>query len=147
MDIEMLLEEVLDSLDQLINAKEIQLKYNIVGKEIFVYGDYNRLKQVFINILKNSIEALEEKNGGTIQVDYKVIDQQFKVIIKDDGIGMDEETLNRIFEMFYTTKKQGTGIGINLSKEIIEGHNGKIIYSSNKGTGTIVTLYIPIVNL
>ncbi len=142
MDIELLLEEVLDSLDSLINSKKINLNYELNDDEIFIKGDYNRLKQVFINLFKNSIEALENINGAKIDISYKTTHKNIIISIKDNGIGMDEETLNRIYEAFYTTKKCGTGLGVSLSKEIIDGHHGRIEYNSvlNKGTNVQITL-------
>lgn len=147
MDIELLLKEVLDSLDNLINSKQIKLEYEIRDEEIYIRGDYNKLKQVFINLLKNSIEALENINGAKIELDYKINSKGIVISIKDNGIGMDEETLNNIYEAFYTTKKCGTGLGVSLSKEIIDGHNGNIEYSSILNIGTSVKITIPLAKL
>lgn len=146
MDIELLLEEVLDSLNTLINSKKINLKYEIKDEEIYINGDYNRLKQVFINLIKNSIEALENINGAKIVVNYKINQKNIIISIKDNGVGMDEETLDKIYEAFYTTKKCGTGLGVSLSKEIIDGHHGKIEYTSKLHQGTNVKITLPLVN-
>lgn len=146
MDIELLLEEVLDSLSSLIDSKEIKLCYDLKDDEIFIKGDYNRLKQVFINVFKNSIEALESKKEGKIEINYKTTSKNIIISINDNGIGMDEETLNRIYEAFYTTKKYGTGLGVSLSKEIIDGHHGKIEYSSTLNKGTKVQITLPLVS-
>ena len=62
--------------------------------------------------------------------------------MEDDGIGMNEETLNRVKEMFYTTKKDGSGLGVALSNEIIKAHNGELLYSSKEGVGTKVTIKV-----
>ena len=147
MDIEMLLEEVLDSLSNLINAKEIKLSYEIRDEEIFINGDYNRLKQVFINLFKNSIEALENISKAKIEMDYQINDKNIIISIKDNGVGMDDETLKNIYDAFYTTKKNGTGLGVSISREIIEGHHGKIEYSSIINEGTNVKITLPITNL
>ena len=146
MDIEMLLEEVLNTYDNLVNEKNIKFEYKILDEDIYINGDYNRLKQVLINIIKNSIEALEEIDNGIISIDYKLKNDYVIINIKDNGIGMSDEVKERIFEAFYTTKKQGTGLGVNLSKEIIEGHNGKISYESAINKGTKVEIILPIVN-
>ncbi|MBQ7140123.1 MAG: HAMP domain-containing histidine kinase [Bacilli bacterium] len=146
MDIEMLLEEVLISLDNLINSKHINLNYEIIGDEIFINGDYNRLKQVFVNLLKNSVEALENINNGKIDVNYIVENNNIIINIKDNGIGMDSETLSKIYEAFYTTKNLGTGLGVSLSKEIIEGHHGNIEYISEVNNGTNVKVTLPLVD-
>ena len=147
MDIEMLLEEVLNSLDNLISSKSIKLNYEIEGNEIFINGDYNRLKQVFINLFKNSVEALENISGAHIDMKYTVNDKYIVINISDNGIGMDKQTLDKIYDAFYTTKKRGTGLGVSLSKEIIEGHKGKIEYKSKENAGTNVKITLPIVNI
>ena len=147
MDIEMLLSEVLDTFNGLLDEKNIQMTYELRDDEIFINGDYNRLKQVIINIIKNSIEALEEIKNAKIDVNYKIVDDNILISIKDNGVGMDEETKYKIFDAFYTTKKCGTGLGVSLSKEIIEGHNGKIEYYSEQNKGTLVNILLPLVNL
>ena len=65
------------------------------------------------------------------------------IIIEDNGVGMDKDVLNNVSEMFLTTKKRGSGLGVSLSKEIIEQHNGTIVYNSVKGEGTRVTVTLP----
>ena len=146
MDIVMLLEEVLNTYDNLISENNIKFNYEILDEEIYINGDYNRLKQVLINIIKNSIEALDGINNGIIILDYNKIKDKIIIEIKDNGIGMSDEVKERIFEAFYTTKKQGTGLGVNFSKEIIEGHNGIIDYESEENKGTKVKIILPIVN-
>ena len=66
-----------------------------------------------------------------------------KIIIEDNGVGMDKDTLNSVSEMFFTTKKKGSGLGVSLSKEIIEQHGGNIVYNSVKGEGTRVIVTLP----
>ena len=102
------------------------------------------MKQVFINILKNAVEAKDiKKDNMYINVKLENNSNSIKVIIEDNGIGMDEETLNKISEMFFTTKKKGSGLGVSLSKEIILQHGGSIVYDSVKGEGTRVIVTLP----
>lgn len=147
MDIELLLEEVLNTLSNLLDENNIKLEYEIQDDEIYINGDYDRLKQVFINIIKNSVEALENICDAKIVVNYKIIDNKIIINIKDNGVGMNDEVKSKIFEAFYTTKKCGTGLGISLSKEIIDGHKGTIIYESEENFGTTVKITLPIINL
>ena len=107
-------------------------------------ADYNRLKQVLVNIIKNSMEAKIEGKILTIKLKIKVSKCNIKIIISDNGIGMTKEELNRLGEVFYTTKPNGTGIGVNLSKEIIERHNGTLTYESEKYLGTNVIIDLPV---
>ena len=133
MDINFLLEDVINSMMLIFKNKNIDVKINMIDEEVFINGDYNRLKQVIINILKNSIEAGKEKEDFAIDISTKIEDDNFKVIISDNGIGMTKEELENLGMPFYTTKKNGTGLGVLLSREIVELHDGEIIYSSIKG--------------
>ena len=140
LDINLLLEDVVKQFEPVLKEKNIIFKHNICQDEIFIEGDYNRLNQVLINMIKNSIEAIE--NNGIIKLDYK-LDNNFKIIIEDNGIGITEDELEKIKEPFYTTKKNGTGLGVSLSIEIIKSHNGNIKYIPlKKGTKVIIELPI-----
>ena len=105
--------------------------------------DYNRIKQVLVNIFKNSIEAKIDNKVMKISLNIKRYTDFVKIIISDNGCGMSKENLNRVDEMFYTTKDKGTGLGVALSKEIIELHGGTIKYSSTLGKGTTATINLP----
>ena len=144
MDLSMLLEELEESLNDLFKKNKIKASFNNIDDEIYIEADYNRLKQVFINILKNAVEA-KDINKDNMYINVKLEDNpnNIKVIIEDNGIGMDEETLNKISEMFFTTKKKGSGLGVSLSKEIIEQHGGTLVYNSVKEKGTRVTVTLP----
>lgn len=143
MDLSMLLEELEESLKDLFKKNKIKSSFNNIDDEIYIEADYNRLKQVFINILKNAIEA-KDVNKDNMYINVKLEDNpnNIKIIIEDNGVGMDNETLNKISEMFFTTKRRGSGLGVSLSKEIVEQHGGTLVYNSvkEKGTRVIVTL-------
>ena len=106
--------------------------------------DENRIKQVLINAIKNAKEAIEK--DGIIKISSKVKKRFYEITIIDNGSGMDSETLRQIGTPFYTTKKEGTGLGVCLSKEIIEAHGGIIKYKSKKNQGTTLIIKIPLVN-
>lgn len=141
-DMNILLEDLYESFNLLLKGKNIKLNYNNKYEEIYLNGDYDRLKQVFINIIKNSIESIN--NNGIINIDVSIVDNNLKIIISDNGIGMDKETLNNIYDMFYTTKKTGTGLGVSLSNEIITSHSGKMLYESTENIGTKCIVTIPL---
>lgn len=138
MDINMLLLDVCE--ESKIMFKKIKFKYKVGKKEIYIYGDYNRLKQVFINLIKNARESI--KKDGTVSLWTKLDKKSIIINIKDNGSGISKENIENIGKAFFTTKKKGTGLGICFSKEIVEKHNGDIKYISkkNKGTHVIVTL-------
>lgn len=138
--LEDLLEEVKNILISLTENKNILLNFKL-EENIILNADYNRIKQVLINVIKNSIEASE--NNSSIDITcFK--NKNLNIIIKDYGSGMDDETLNNLFTPFHTTKEKGTGLGVCLSKEIIEAHKGKINYSSILNKGTIVKIVLPL---
>ena len=140
-DINMLLDDISDCLKILIINKNISFIYHQNEDERYIEGDYNRLKQVFINLLKNSIEAITD--NGKIELTTYDKENSYIIEIKDNGIGMDEDTVSKIKEMFYTTKTKGTGLGVTLSNEIIKAHNGQLNYESKKGKYTKVSVKLP----
>lgn len=136
-----LLMEAKETILPFFNDKNIKLNINS-PRELFVNADYNRMKQVLINILKNSTEALSD--NGKIDIKSYIENNKLITIIKDNGHGMDKETIDNLFTPFYSKKSFGTGLGLCLSKEIIELHNGTIKYSSKLNLYTEVKIVIPV---
>ncbi len=144
MDLVMLLEDLEDYLEDLFKKNGIKSEFNLPDEDIYIEADYNRLKQVFINLLKNAVEAKDSsKKENKIKISLESDNEFMKIIIEDNGVGMDKDTLNNVSEMFFTTKKKGSGLGVSLSKEIIEQHKGTIVYNSVKGEGTRVIVTLP----
>lgn len=141
MDITMLLEDVCDE-SKLIFKNNMVFNYSIYNKEVYINGDYNRLKQVLVNVIKNAKEAI--KSNGIVSLETKKIKNNYVILIKDNGIGINKEDLKKVGTAFYTTKKNGTGLGVCFSKEIIEKHNGVMLYLSKPGKGTNVKIILPI---
>ncbi len=143
----------LTNIHEIIDSTLILLG-NIIKHKVSIkkkYGDIplincqaGKLNQVFMNLLSNAIQAIEDY--GEVVIITEQIDQQVQIIITDDGIGMDQETLERIFEPFFTTKERGkgTGLGLSITKEIIEQHQGTIQVDSRKDKGTTFTILLPI---
>ena len=143
MDINMLIEEVIRKEQNLLASKDIILKLNLIDDEIYINGDYNRLSQVLINIIKNSIEAID-KIKGIIRIQEIIKNNFISIIIEDNGYGISKNNLKKIKEPFYTTKNRGTGLGVSLSDEIIKAHNGVLLYDSKESFGTKVTIKLPL---
>lgn len=141
-DINMLLEGIEDEMKILLNGRDIGYNSNLIDSDIYVMGDYNRLKQVFLNLIKNSMEAIE--GGGMIDICTYVIKNFYCIEIIDNGSGMDYETLSSIKDMFFTTKVRGSGLGVSLSNEIIKAHQGSLDYFSEVGKGTKVVVKLPV---
>jgi PAS domain S-box-containing protein len=104
--------------------------------------DPRQIKQVLINLLKNSIEAMPD--GGELSITTKLRGDNIGIEIKDTGKGVPPEDLERIFDPFYTTKPKGSGLGLSISKEIIENHGGNIKLDSELGKGTTCIISLPI---
>lgn len=111
-------------------------------RDVMIYGDENKLKQVFVNIMKNAIEAMEY--GGSIIIETKMTDRMIAISITDDGLGIPSHILQKIGNPFYTTKDKGTGLGLMVSKSIIESHQGDLQIESEEGQGTTVQVILPI---
>jgi signal transduction histidine kinase len=105
--------------------------------------DQDLLHQAFLNLLLNAIQAMP--NGGHLTVSTLPgpRGQGGEVVIRDDGEGIDPESLKKIFNPFFTTKEKGSGLGLPIVKSIIEVHQGHLQISSTPGAGTTVTITIP----
>ena len=114
-----------------------------VPDNIRIYGNSSKFKQALVNLVKNSIESLEDT--GEIRIWAYVSEGKVNIHIRDNGIGMSEEELVRLGEPYYTNKQAGTGLGLLVTFRIIQGMNGTIEFNSFKGTGTEVILTFPIV--
>lgn len=145
-DIYLLLNDIIESLELFFKENKINLEYLVPDDELYLMVDYNRIKQVIVNILKNATEARDiNKKELIIKIRTRVTKNYFKIIIEDNGIGMDKDVLEQVTDLFFTTKKNGTGLGTSLSKEIVELHGGKIKYLSEVGIGTTVIINLPII--
>jgi PAS domain S-box-containing protein len=124
--------------------KNIEIKMESEEEIPPISCDPMQLKQVFINFIKNGIEA--SAIGGCVEVAVKVSSNNefIQIQIRDDGCGMDESVLKNIGKPFFTTKEEGTGLGLMVSNNIIKHHNGKLDVQSEKGKGTQFLISLPI---
>ncbi len=113
-----------------------------IYEEAYIYTDRNKLKQAFINLIKNAIEATGQ--SGSVTVTLTIKEDHLTVVVEDTGKGMSKEQLSRIGTLFYTTKDKGTGLGTTVSLRIIEALGGNTDYESELGEGTKVTVTLPI---
>lgn len=143
-DMYLLIEEVIQALTPLFKQNQIHIKTNLPDNEFYLEVDYNRIKQVLVNVLKNAMEA-KDKEFMEIEIKTRVTKDIFEIQIKDNGEGMEEETMKKIDEMFYTTKPKGSGLGVSLSKEIMQLHGGDLFYESKWKKGTNAFLVFPVV--
>lgn len=113
------------------------------SEPFIVFGDKNQLTRVFNNILKNAIQAIPEDRIGFIEIDLSTKDNFYKISIKDNGVGISNDQKDRIFVPNFTTKNSGSGLGLAMSKNIIEKIGGSISFVSAENEGTIFTILIP----
>jgi len=106
--------------------------------------DPTRIKQVFLNLIKNAVESMPD--GGRLVIETRVENEQVKINIADTGEGMTTEILQNIFVPFFTTKVDGTGVGLSVSQKIVDDHGGHIKVKSELQGGTTFSIYLPIKN-
>ncbi len=137
-----LIEEVKLLLTSESNMKSIEIILDAVQDEININCENTKIKQVFINLIKNAIDAMDD--GGNIVITLKVIQETIEVQVIDQGCGIPEELLDKVGEPFYTTKEKGTGIGMMVCYQIIENHGGSIEVESKVNIGTTFTIRLPL---
>ena len=104
--------------------------------------DSEKIERVLINLVSNAIDAMPD--GGIIKIASKDTKYYFELSVADNGIGIPEEKMNKLWAPFITTKAKGVGLGLPICKKIVEAHGGRIKCESKKGKGTIFTLLLPI---
>lgn len=104
--------------------------------------DPDKIQRVFVNLTKNAIDALP--NGGTIKVEGKIVTDNIKISFTDNGVGISNEILPKLFSPLFTTKAQGMGFGLAICKRIVEAHGGTISVSTIRGKGTTFVLTLPL---
>jgi signal transduction histidine kinase len=131
-----------------IRLKNIQTKI-VATKEIYnsleIDCDRTEIEQLLINLFNNSIYALKHKskNKGEIQITISTIEEKIKIDFKDNGLGIADKDIPFIFDLFYTTKKEGTGFGLPICKRIVtEHHKGEISVNSLNGEYTVFNIVL-----
>jgi len=135
-----LTQEVFDQLEMKANEMNIELVIENEAQTSFVMADRDKIQQVFINLVSNSIKY--GKESGKTRVRLFDMNENILVEVADNGIGIDEESLDRLFERFYRVDKNrsreigGTGLGLAIVKHILEGHNQQVNVRSTKDVGS-----------
>ncbi|MFG6120748.1 ATP-binding protein [Thalassobacillus sp. B23F22_16] len=140
-------ESLKDMLGDVITLMDTQAKMQSITirteipEGIFIFCDRSQIKQVFINIIKNAIEAMQE--GGLLEIKVSRKDNRVHIDIVDEGPGIPEDVRQKITEPFFTTKKNGTGLGLMISSQILDKHNGFFEIHPNETIGTTFRLVLP----
>jgi PAS domain S-box-containing protein len=141
LDLVSVLEESLEFLGQEITDSGLSVDIDLGSGLPPVMGDRGQVKQVFFNILKNAREATP--SGGKIRIRTSFDDEFVYIQIADNGQGIDEKDMPRIFRPYFTTKADGNGLGMMVVQRIMRAHGGRVGLDSQKGKGTVVTLQFP----
>jgi PAS domain S-box-containing protein len=147
-DLDPLVKETVAGLRLLADDKDIVLGFESCGRSVMVDADRDKLEQVFINLIENSVKYTEQ--GGEIEVGLDIGEGTAEVSVKDNGMGMSEEEVKYIFDRFKRlglaekNRIKGTGLGLAIVKEIIEAHGGEIDVESEQGRGSVFRVRVPI---
>jgi two-component system nitrogen regulation sensor histidine kinase NtrY len=145
-DMRQLIQEVIHVYEHLSNRVTFSCRF--VTDKVTIRVDRKQMKQVFANLIKNAIQAMS--NGGELSVTTDLVkkdeNQYFRVQVRDTGDGIDEEIKDKIFEPYFTTKRDGSGLGLSIVDRIIFDHNGSIWFETKKGSGTTFFIDLPMEN-
>jgi signal transduction histidine kinase len=106
--------------------------------------DEGQIRQSLLNLLRNAADAVEEVGGGTVSVSTVAVGSMVEVRVADEGTGISEELVSKLFEPFFSTKDGGTGLGLALTQQIIREHGGDIRVDSRPGHGAVFVVSLPI---
>ena len=145
-NINLLIDEIIMLLGHKINKKNITINKNYIDNDIFITGQENKLKQLFMNLLINAIEAVLDHGTIEIGIIKDKTEDSITISISDNGYGIPIDIQKDIFNPFYTTKmtKTNTGLGLSICQHIIENHEGLITFSSKPGKGTVFEVQLPL---
>ncbi len=141
-EINSIVNQTLDVLKFDQRAKNCQIKSDLCDSVLQTMGSRDELLQVFLNLGLNALEKMPQ--GGTLLIKTRVAKGEIIVSFSDTGEGMSEEVISKIFTPFFSTKQQGLGLGLYIAYNIINAHDGRINVQSKVGTGTIITVVLPV---
>jgi len=139
-DLRLILEETLQPYSRLL-AERIRFKFVAERLDFRASGDAAKLKTAFRNIIANAVEAISQQGEVALSIGRK--GPVFTISVRDSGPGMSKETVDRIFDLYFSTKDAGTGLGLPIAKKIVEEHGGAIRVTSGPGRGTTVVIDLP----
>jgi PAS domain S-box-containing protein len=141
-DLRQIMAKVLSLASAELATQDVQLETEVPAKPVMVRVDADMLRQAMLNIVLNANQAMP--NGGMLRLSLKEEGRQAVLAIADTGEGIASEVLPRIFDLYFTTKKEGSGIGLSMCYRIVQLHSGVIEVSSEPGQGTTFTLRFPL---
>ncbi|MGI6683954.1 MAG: two-component system sensor histidine kinase NtrB [Bacillota bacterium] len=142
-DIDLIVSEVTMLVNSQAILRNVVIEQDLTKKMPLIMMDESRIKQVLVNILANALAAIPDKGIIKIKTWYDYYYREAYISIADNGIGMDQKTMDKIGSPFFTTKEEGTGLGLAVSYRIVKEHGGRIQVESSLGKGTKFTIILP----
>jgi signal transduction histidine kinase len=124
---------------------QLEIEMNALSNPVEVNADPQQLQRVFTNIIKNAHQAVKESEVCVLKIDTKVTGNSILVSFTDNGKGIEPELKDKLFVPNFSTKNSGMGLGLSISKRIIEGFNGEIWFESEVNIGTKFYVKLPII--
>ncbi len=140
--IEPLVEYARQVTESLAEQADVEIRVNVEQDLPEVFLDHDQFQQVIANLVRNGVEAMPQ--GGVLEIGARSGEESVELYVSDTGAGISEEHVDEIFDLFYTTKPSGTGLGLALSQRIVERHGAELRVSSEKGKGTTFVIALPI---
>jgi signal transduction histidine kinase len=128
---------------QEIIPPSVELRLVIDGERFRASVDVGQLTVALRNLIDNAWQAIGNREGGTVTIGVKETSEEIRITVQDNGRGMSQQTLTKLFQPFYTEREGGSGIGTVIVKRVIEGHGGTVNVDSAQGRGTRFVLTIP----
>jgi len=138
--LEELFNHVLNLMKKVMDKQNITLEVKIEGSDLTIYADRDMIMQVLINMLVNAKDALDRRKDKKIKLSAFRLREKVFIQVFDNGPGIDQESIDKVFIPFFTTKKKGSGIGLSLARQIMRLHKGSIYFTTEEGKGTTFTL-------
>jgi len=147
LDVKDLIQEVIMLVRRKADEQHVSLRLDLTAGLPPVFGDRIQLQQVLFNLIINGIEAMADEGHGLREVVVQALRDKSDAVtisVRDNGLGIDEKQGDILFDAFYTTKPEGMGIGLSISRSIIEDHGGQLWAARNPDKGTTFSFTVPI---
>ncbi len=140
-DVHALLDRVLAFSGEELSRAKIEVRREAPTEKLSALADEGQLRQVVLNLIRNAREAM--RGGGTLTLGTRVVNGSVEISVGDTGPGIDRETRSKVFDPFFSTKQGGTGLGLSLSKQIVQAHHGSLEVDSEPGRGATFVIRLP----
>lgn len=137
-----MLEELVDFMSPQAQLQRVQIRLKRSDGPVYAAADPRLLKQAILNLMLNGMQAMSEK-GGELILSASCGPSECQIDVTDTGKGMSQETQQKIFQAYFSLRKGGTGLGLAMSKRIIDEHGGRITVCSEEGKGSVFSVFVP----